>query len=104
MGEKKLRVDKAEMGRKEVEEKKREASAKSERTKKEADEKKNEKEAKAREPPCGDDQLYCKSIKEWSDVLDALEKTSKAAVKEAAKVEAAEKAAVEESRKRSKAR
>merc|ERR1712183_549622 len=98
--EKKLRVDKQEIGRKEAAEKKREANAKSERAQREADEKKNEKKAKAREPPCGDDQLYCKSIKEWSDILDALEKTSKAAAKEAAKVEASEKAAVEESKEK----
>merc|ERR1712151_1457910 len=79
--EKKLRADKQELGRKEAAEKKTEANAKSERAKKEADEKKNEKIAKAREPPCGDDQLYCKSIKEWSEILDALEKTSKSADK-----------------------
>merc|ERR1712232_85198 len=61
---------------------KREAAAKAERAKKEADEKKTEKAAKAREPPCGDDKLYCKSIKEWADILAALEKKSKAAAKE----------------------
>merc|ERR1712119_90928 len=67
--EKKLRADQEEMKRKEAEEKKKEANAKSERAKKKADEKKAEKAAKAREPPCGDDKLYCKSIKEWTQVL-----------------------------------
>jgi len=89
------RVDEQEMKRKEAAEKKNEASAKSERAKKEADEK-LEKAAKAREPPCGDGSLYCKSIQEWSEVLDALEKKSKVLAKDAAKVEKAEKAAVEE--------
>merc|ERR1712110_1118243 len=93
---KKLRADEQEMSRKEAAEKKKEASAKSERAKKEADEKKLEKAAKAREPPCGDGSLYCKSIKEWSEVLDALEKKSKALAKDAAKAEKADKAAVEE--------
>merc|ERR1712113_562935 len=86
--EKKLRADEQE--------KKKEASAKSERAKKEADEKKLEKAAKAREPPCGDGASYCKSIKEWSEVLDALEKKSKAAAKDAARAEKDEKAAFEE--------
>merc|ERR1712110_986574 len=94
--EKKMRADEQEMSRKEAAEKKKEANAKSERAKKEADEKKLEKAAKAREPPCGDEKGYCKSIKEWSEVLDALEKKSKAAAKDAAKVEKAEKAAFEE--------
>merc|ERR1711862_445141 len=62
---------------------------------KEAEEKKLEKAAKAREPPCGDDN-YCKSIKEWAEILAALEKKSKAAAKEAASTEAAEKGATEE--------
>merc|ERR1711953_1234856 len=94
--EKKLRADEQEMKRKEAAEKKKEASAKAERAKKEADEKKLEKAAKAREPPCGDGALYCQSIKEWSEILDALEKKSKALAKDAAKAEKAEKAAVEE--------
>merc|ERR1712003_177323 len=96
--EKKLRADQEEMKRKEAEQKKKEAEAKSERAKKEADEKKAEKAAKAREPPCGDDKLYCKSIKEWTQVLDALEKKSKAAAKVAAEVEKTEKAAAEEAK------
>merc|ERR1712003_606821 len=76
--EKKLRADEQEMSRKE------------------AAEKKLEKAAKAREPPCGDGAAYCNSIKEWSEILDGLEKKSKALAKDAAKVEKAEKAAVEE--------
>merc|ERR1712110_1378774 len=79
-------------------EKKKEASAKSERAKKEADEKKLEKAAKAREPPCGDGSLYCKSIQEWSEVLDALEKAEKAAVEERTAKGAAEKDKIAEDR------
>merc|ERR1712176_1169121 len=94
--EKKLRADQQEMIRKEAEMKKKEAIAKSERAKKEADEKKVEKAAKAREPPCGDDQLYCKTLKEWSEVLAKLEKKSKAAAEKAAEVKRGEAAAREE--------
>merc|ERR1712115_501606 len=47
---------------------------------------------------------YCKSIKEWSEILASLEKKSKALAKDAAKVEKAEKAAVEERKDKGTAR